>query len=510
MIPDDAKQALVKRFESYFTHQDLNHPVVGLGDRAVACRNLRLALTSLGFSRESCDDEFLFDQPLSDAVLRFQCDSKCRSNDGRVGPGTRSQLVLALIEQFGVAHFAKLDDSDIHHVPTVFLSYAWADSPKVNKLDQWLRDNGVRVIRDIDAFEPGSDVKLKIRQSVMEADKVIAVYSENSRNRDWPTFEHQIAEQMESIVKTPVLVYLLLDGAPLKAHDPHRIFIDAQANPLRVVGSQILHALGMPNERARYEYDEDEMIGSSSKIATFVQQSPTFGPSQFWDQIEWFGVLANTGGLNLRFGEGERLFLRLIPTAPIPPIKTTQEALVLMVSQGKLLVMTNDLRSANPGRNKHGVFMCDFEQHEFDQKLGVIRSVSQLFLTRELWGIDGRTINSKRLKQRAGVDFGFFPCTAFENVFTITLRNYLDFANRTLKIPLPLKVVAGATNVIGYRMSLPKSLHGGFSGPTVEDSIFFEGEVHDYSESPFRILRPFFELVWDKCGIERPKADVLE
>ena len=53
------------------------------------------------------------------------------------------------------------------------------------------------------------------------SDKVIAVYSENSKSRDWPTFEHQIAEQVEKQLDVSMLIYLRLDGAPLEAHDPH-------------------------------------------------------------------------------------------------------------------------------------------------------------------------------------------------------------------------------------------------------------------------------------------------
>jgi hypothetical protein len=139
----------------------------------------------------------------------------------------------------------------------VFLSYAWADSSRVDKLDQWLRDQDIRVIRDVSSFEPGSQVKDNIWKSVLSADKVIAVYSENSRNRDWPSFERQIAEQVEQQLSAPVLVYLVLDATELKKHDPHRIAINCHGNTLKQIGSAIQKSLGLTVERARVEYDEN-------------------------------------------------------------------------------------------------------------------------------------------------------------------------------------------------------------------------------------------------------------
>jgi hypothetical protein len=140
------------------------------------------------------------------------------------------------------------------------LSYAWHDSPRVNKLDQWLRDHGVRVIRDIDSFSAGSNIKENIWKATLSADKVIAIYSQNSKTRDWPGFEQQIAEQVERLVRSPLLIYLRLDETPLKAHDPHRIALDARNKPLRQIGYEILKALDLPVQSARYDYDENDPI----------------------------------------------------------------------------------------------------------------------------------------------------------------------------------------------------------------------------------------------------------
>jgi hypothetical protein len=253
-------RTLIERFEPYFKHPDPDRPVIQLGDRTLACKNAKAALCERGYARALGDEPRLYDHLLLEAVTRFQTKMAHRNVDGAIGPGTRSLLVSELLRRFGVPTFAKLDDAEAGRVPTVFLSYAWVDASRVDKLDQWLRDHGVCVIRDITSFEAGSQIKDNIWKSVLSANKVIAVYSENSKSRDWPTFEHQITEQVEKQLNAPVLIYLRLDKTPLRAHDAHRIAIDGQGKALKQIGLEIQKALGNELNPARVEYDEDAPI----------------------------------------------------------------------------------------------------------------------------------------------------------------------------------------------------------------------------------------------------------
>ena len=249
--------ALTERFEPYFRHPDPNRYVLRKGDRAVACKNAKVALALLGFARDFGDDPHFYDRQLYEAVKQFQKATGHRNIDGVIGPGTRSQLVSKFIEVFGAAKFGDLDETETIRGRTVFLSYAWADTPRVNKLDQWLRDHRIHVIRDVESFKAGSNIPDNIWKSVLSADKVIAVYSQQSRTRDWPTFEQQIAERVEQLIKSDVLIYLRLDDTPLKAYDPHRIAIEAREKTLKQIGLEILKALDVPIKSVRYDYDED-------------------------------------------------------------------------------------------------------------------------------------------------------------------------------------------------------------------------------------------------------------
>jgi hypothetical protein len=143
----------------------------------------------------------------------------------------------------------------------VFLSYASGDAARVNKLDQWLRDNGVRVIRDTADFIVGTTIPENIRRSVAQADKVVVVFSVNSRDRDWLGFERAVAEEIERRIDKPILIYLCLDDTKLMTHDPLRLAITTAGRSLREIGSDILHALkGTKLEPTRYEYDEKEPL----------------------------------------------------------------------------------------------------------------------------------------------------------------------------------------------------------------------------------------------------------
>ena len=253
------ENVLIGRIEPYFRHPD--HDVLKVGDRSVACKNVRQVLTWLGLSRHSGDDPLLFDPPLFQSVKNFQENSGHRNVDGRVGPGTRTLLATRLFESSGLSKLSELDGSEVKVLPTVFISYAWLDTHPVEKLEQWLRDHNVEVIRDSESFVGGQDIKEAIRTAVLKADKVLAIWSLNSSQREWPIFEQYISEEVERQTRTRQLIYVRLDDTPLKATDPHRLAIDARTRTLKQVGDDILKTLGFSVERTRVDYDPDEPIG---------------------------------------------------------------------------------------------------------------------------------------------------------------------------------------------------------------------------------------------------------
>lgn len=186
----------------------MDHDVLRPGDRAIACRPKWLIKESpVGIWH--------------------------RQSGIYVKPGKSSASIVA----------RRLHRPEQRSRPSVFLSYAWSDSERVNKLDQLLRDHGVQVIRDKDYFTAGESVEENIARAISIADKIVAVLSRNSRNRDWPNLEKALAEQLESRIGTSVLIYLQLNGTKLPAHDSARVAISARGIPLKEVGERLLHAV---------------------------------------------------------------------------------------------------------------------------------------------------------------------------------------------------------------------------------------------------------------------------
>jgi len=253
---------LIARFQQYFRHPDDAHNVLEVGDRAVACTNIRRALEMLGFELgDTPANDQLYDDTLRVGVRGFQVKYNHRVADGQVGPGTRERLASELLHRFDPSIFARLKRPEGQTTPAVFIGYASADRDTVNKIDQWLRDHRLRVIRDCQFFVAGATIQDNISRAVASSDKILAILSSNSRERDWPSLERALAEQVEMRLGEPVLIYLCLDDTPLPGHDPTRLAIRAKGKTLKHVGQEIMNAVaGVPIPQWEYEYDEDEPL----------------------------------------------------------------------------------------------------------------------------------------------------------------------------------------------------------------------------------------------------------
>lgn len=247
------KDILIEKFQRYFSDPVMNKEVLEKGDNGVACNNLRRAISMLARSKlDTSSDEF--DNELEHAVKEFQRENRHRVVDGRVGPGTRALITRLLLARFDASIFLRLSDPRGQGIVSVFISYAWADTDTVNKIDQWLRDNGVRVIRDKTWFFAGMSIPDNIRYAIAHSDRIICMYSVHSKDRDWPRLERQIAEQVEQRIGAPILIYVNLDGTKLPQHDPNRISIIAKGRRLEDVGYDLLHAIsGKELPVRRYE-----------------------------------------------------------------------------------------------------------------------------------------------------------------------------------------------------------------------------------------------------------------
>jgi hypothetical protein len=88
------------------------------------------------------------------------------------------------------------------------------------------------------------------------------------------------------------------------------------------------------------------------------------------------------------------------------------------------------------------------------------------------------------------------------------LGNYRDFAQKHLQLPTPLKVKAGLTGIKGYPIAVGNSGH--LIGRSLRDVVEWQDEILSYEKPHWEILGPFFNRIWDNCGIRRTAQDESE
>lgn len=189
-----------------------------------------------------------------------------------------------------------------------------------------------------------------------------------------------------------------------------------------------------------------------------------------------------------------RAYLRLYPLKAQTGLKTALEARNL-ASQGGLRPMGTDLSGWTPGRNVFGAIVYESPVD------GKLYHLTQLFLSRELWGIDAFAVNATHCKNfTEGKSGGYIASLYVERMFTETLSNYLEFAQRHLQLPVPLQLEAGLTGIKGY----PIAIEHGMPGRILTNHVRWTGTIPSYEVPPHEILRPFLDYMWAECGVVRP------
>ncbi len=262
-------------------------------------------------------------------------------------------------------------------------------------------------------------------------------------------------------------------------------------------------------ERAKVKKDLSKILASA--ISSIVKSIPLTKtepvkeigflekPSTFLPLTEPVGFLANETPLFVP--NVATMFLRIVPMKNFV-IKSSKDAYE-MLKNIRLLPMGRGYFSYSTyiDRNKYGAYICTYREKQ-------VINFTQLFLTGQLWGMDTDTIERESVIEYSKVDFPYIPSGAFEDVFNKTLTSYMSFAKDILNLPLPLKFIAGATDIEGYKMAGPDP-YNRFQGRAFSKHIMFEGEITDYSQTTTEILRPFFNHVWEEFGLTRPATEYL-
>jgi len=237
------------------------------------------------------------------------------------------------------------------------------------------------------------------------------------------------------------------------------------------------------------------LILSSHSIApksveTFTPQKATKNPAIFSESSH--ELITDRSG-EFVVPEGGKAYLRMYPKIAVNPIESELEAQEIAI-KGNLQPLGR-VSGWGFDRNEFGAIAFQTPEN------GKLFNFTQLFLSREIWGVDAESLNADRILQwPVNEKRPYIANTHLENCYVSALGNYLAFAQNHLKLPLPLHVEAGVVGVKGYPISL-NAVHIG--GKSLRDSISWHADVDSYEKPPWVILDPFFDRIWANCGIER-------
>jgi hypothetical protein len=236
---------------------------------------------------------------------------------------------------------------------------------------------------------------------------------------------------------------------------------------------------------------------SSTKIPVerFVPQQPTTNAAVFFERTsDLFGDRSGS----FTVPNGAKAYLRLYPSVVVAPIDSQLEARNL-ANQGNLWPLG---RVSGCGFDRN-IFGAIAFEHPDD---GKVFHFTQLFLSREIWGVDSRVLNADhiRMQQQLGLQDDskrYIPNGYIGEYFVKALLNYMAFARMHLQLSPPLRIEAGLTGIKGYSLAIKV---GHFIGKALQDTIIWQSEIVAYEKPAWEILSPFFDRIWDNCGHQRP------
>jgi len=237
-------------------------------------------------------------------------------------------------------------------------------------------------------------------------------------------------------------------------------------------------------------------------VEKFVPQKPTTNIAVYFETAT--DLVTDRSG-TFTVPNGAKAYLRLYPSNAVPPINTELEA-TSIATKGNLQPMGR-VRGWGVDRNIFGAIAHEPPQ---DEKLC---HFTQLFLSREIWGVDANVVNADRIREwqakwpQNNPDVKYIANQYLEDVFVGALHNYLVFAQTHLQLPVPLKVEAGLIGIKDYSITTQDSR---MIGRSLRDVVQWQSELSAYGKPAWEILAPFFDRIWDNCGIQRTAQQQAE
>lgn len=268
-----------------------------------------------------------------------------------------------------------------------------------------------------------------------------------------------------------------------------------------------LETVSAPDKSDRFEALASALVSAlrlilseqpTNQTLAFTPARSTSNPAVFFDSPEdLIGDRSDTFAVP----EGGKAYLRLYPVIAVPPINLELEARNL-VTAGNLQPLG---RVSNWGfdRNRFGAIAYEMPEE------GKLYHFTQLFLSREIWGVDARILNADHIAENnrqwghPGLD-RYIATGYIEEHFIKALQNYVAFAQKHLQVRPPLQIEAGLVGVKGYSTAVRNNQ---ILGRALRDTINSQIALESYEEPAWKVLCPFFDQIWANCGIQRTAQD---
>jgi hypothetical protein len=244
--------------------------------------------------------------------------------------------------------------------------------------------------------------------------------------------------------------------------------------------------------------DEDFLAALPKPAAPpkFPEMQPNTGLARFRAEGVELGII-DTGirpavGTAVMLGDGPAMWLRVMPTIDPARKWTVGELKRIATQSGRMLLPLG--WSAFSGQNyiraEDGFGFTSVWKQE-----NLTPAVAFAFVTGEVW-----TVNTFILSAAEEIPYG-------EQWFMQSLVMYVNFLKDGLGISPPYRWIAGLEQVKGRRLQLAPPPPGGSNmfhraGQCVSDDVVSEGIIDPTSDIHLS-LKPFFELIYDRCGLER-------
>ncbi len=249
---------------------------------------------------------------------------------------------------------------------------------------------------------------------------------------------------------------------------------------------------------------ESGLLGAHRKVAP-----PSFEPmpakdglgGSFLEPDEEVGIARSLRGIggkdqHLKLYNGSLIYMRLWPRTSITEFSNPEIKDFIQAAQLRPMCSLPGT-GWSYGRNKYGAF--SFETMGEDE--GLVTGLTQLFRKGEIWGIDTYSLNRELHDGKKSI-----PTSAVERDLNSTLDNYLQAAQKHLKLPLPLELRVGMARIQGYTLAVPrKYFFKAFAGNIFSPSFEHAAHVDSYDVEPAELLLPFFKKIYDEAGEVRPQ-----